>query len=132
MEKMKFATREEWSKMLEEEDAYYDRTGDFYLKLIASCTEIDGKLYSTWEDTRNGNCYATPTTKTVHMGFNSNDDGKLEEFIANVEKYGECEASYGVTGRTMHEILAHRLATELPQYEFEIGYNYKCIARKRK
>ena len=131
MENVKILTKEEWNEMLEAENVYYDKTNKWYIEAVEREREIDGKLYNIEKDTRNGNLYAAPTIKTVHMGFNSNEAGKVEEFISIVEKYGECKASWGVTGRTMHEILADRLAKELPQYEFEIGYNYHCIGRKK-
>lgn len=131
MENTKIITKEEWREMAREEIKYFDKTGKWYTETVEFETEIDGKLYTIQKDTRNGNIYAVPTTKSVHMGFNSNEEGKVEEFVSFVEKYGECQASWGVTGRTMHEILAQRLAKELPQYEFEIEYNYHCVGRKK-
>ena len=131
MENTKIITKEEFTKMTSEELKYNDKTGRWYIDTVVYEKEIDGKLYTIYKDTRNGNHYAVPQVKTIHMGFNSNEEGKLEEFIATIEKYGACQASWGVTGRTMHEILASQLAKELPQYDFEIGYNYLCVGRKR-
>lgn len=131
MEKLKFITKDEWREISREEFEWHDKTGKWYIDTVEFEKEIDGKLYTIQKNTRNGDIYAVPTMKTVHMGFNSNEEGKVEEFIATVEKYGECKASWGVTGRTMHEILAQRLAKELPQYEFEIRYNYHCVGRKK-
>lgn len=131
MENIKIITKEEWKEMANEEIKHFNKTDKWYFDTVEHEKEIDGKLYTIQKDTRNGNLYAAPTTKSVHMGFNSNEAGKLEEFISIVEKYGECKARWGVTGRTMHEILAQRLAKELPQYEFEIEYNYHCIGRKK-
>lgn len=93
--------------------------------------EIDGLLYHTYVDTRNGKEYAVREIRTVHMGFNSNDEGKVEELIEIVEREGACNASWGVTGRTMHCVLAGQLAEQLPQYRSEIGYNYKCTFYKK-
>ena len=130
MENTKIITNEEFKEMSKGEIEHFDKTGRWWFDTVNFQAEIDGKLYTILIDTRNNNKYAVPTMKTVHMGFNSNEEGKLEEFIETVEKYGECKASWGVTGRTMHEILAERLAKELPQYEFEIEYNYHCVGRK--
>lgn len=131
MENVKIITREEWKEMTRGEIEYYDKTGRWWFDTVNFEKEIDGNLYTIQKDTRNDSLYAVPTMKSIHMGFNSNEEGKLEEFIATIEKYGECKASWGVTGRTMHEILASRLAKELPQYDFEIEYNYHCVGRKK-
>jgi hypothetical protein len=131
MKDVKIVTKEEWKEMTKGEIEYYDKTGRWWFDTVEFEKEIDGNLYTIQKDTRNDNLYAVPTMKSIHMGFNSNEEGKLDEFVATVEKYGECKASWGVTGRTMHEILAERLARELPQYEFEIEYNYHCVGRKK-
>ena len=88
---------------------------------------------------KTGTTYVLPgkEEKQVNMGFNtSRYDGEhwnnaVRKFKDAVERYGIASASWGVTGRTLHQILAYELADALPDYEFEIGYNYKCIARKR-
>lgn len=126
MEKMKFVTEEEMNDLLEREF----ESGKDYMDWKKS-TEIDGLLYSIYKDKRNGMLYAARATRTVHMGFNSNEDGKLEELVDIVEREGACYASWGVTGRTMHEILAQRLSDELPQYDFDIGHNYRCLVSKK-
>lgn len=93
--------------------------------------EINGREYSVLKNRRTKEEFAAPHTRSVHMGFNSNEPGKVEEFIAIVEREGACHASWGVTGRTMHLILANQLAASLPQYDWEIGYNYHCKATKK-
>ena len=93
--------------------------------------EYNGKEHSVFQRKRTKELFAYPITRTVHMGFNSNEDGKVEEFIEIVEREGACKASWGVTGRTMHQILAGQLADSLPQYDWEIGYNYHCMATKK-
>lgn len=112
--------------MFEEEE----NSGRDYLT-SGSQFQIDGLTYVPWIDTRTGKRYAARHTPTIHMGFNSNEPGTIERLIEVVEREGECKASWGVTGRTMHGILAEALKRELPQYDFEIGYNYQCIVRKR-
>lgn len=126
MEKMKFITGEEMSAMFKQEA----ESGREYLDW-EKMEEIDGLLYSVYRDRRNDEVYAARQTRTVHMGFNSNEEGKVDELVAIVEREGSCKASWGVTGRTMHEILAHRLSSELPQYDFDIGHNYHCLVSKR-
>lgn len=90
--------------------------------------------------------------KTVHMGLNTEPTFKLppsletfseeqqtwwkkEVDYANslkdeIEKVmaedGECSLSWSCTGRTRHEMHASQWARALPQYDFEIGYNYVC------
>ena len=119
-------SKETWYEMLEAEE----KSGRDYLGYLRF-EESDGLLYEVWQDTRTGKEYAVRKSRSVNMGFNSNEEGKVDEFIAIVEREGECYALWGVTGRTMHQILAEQLARELPQYEFEIGYNYHCLARKK-
>ena len=123
---MNIIEREQLCEMLRAEE----RTGREYLEPVRK-VEAGGLLYGIWRDRRTGKEYAVREIRSVSMGFNSNEAGKVDEFVAIVEREGECKARWGVTGRTMHEILAHQLAKELPQYEFEIGYNYHCVARKK-
>lgn len=93
--------------------------------------EINGREFSVLKNKRTNEEFAYPHTRTVHMGFNSNEDGKVEEFVGIVEREGSCMATWGVTGRTMHQILAGQLADQFPEYEWEIGYNYHCKATKK-
>lgn len=93
--------------------------------------EVEGFLYELYEDTRTGKRYAVRMIRTVHMGFNSNEDGKVEELVSVIEREGTCKASWGVTGRTMHLMLANKLAEMLPQYDWDIDYDrYHCQGMK--
>ena len=126
MENYTIISREQLNELLEAEE----KSGRDFLDWNGY-KDFDGKMYcSIWKDTRTGTEYAVKALKSVHMGFNSNEEGKVEELIRTVEQYGEASASWGVTGRTMHSILAEKLADELPQYRFEIGYNYQCDVYK--
>ena len=122
---MNVITKEKLTILLEEEE----RSGRQFIYWEGD-KEVDGGLYSFWSDKRTGETFAVREIRTVSMGFNSNDPGKEEEFAAIVEREGACKASWGVTGRTMHQILARKLAEKMPQYRFEIGYNYDCAAYK--
>ena len=94
--------------------------------------ECEGLLYNFYVDNRTGKQYAVRESRTVHMGFNSNEDGKIDELIGIVEREGGCKASWGVTGRTAHVILAKKLQELLPQYDFEIDYDsYLCVVTKK-
>lgn len=126
MSKFKIITEEQWCSMSEQEL----RSGREYLHWDGY-EERDGLLFSVYLDKRLGKRYGVRTVRSVHMGFNSNEEGKVEEFVAIVEREGACKATWGVTGRTMHQILAGQLAKLLPQYEWEIGYNYECKATRR-
>lgn len=90
----------------------------------------DGLQYHIWKDRRNGKKYAVRQISTVYFGLNDIPKHKVNEFCEIVEKEGACNASWDCTGRTLHLSLANQLAKMLPQYEFEVGYNYKCIAHK--
>lgn len=126
MAKTEIISHERLNEILEKEEA----TGRELLDILGN-REIDGRLYSMWKDKATGTEYAVPEVRTVHMGFNSNEPGKLEEFVEIVEREGSCNASWGVTGRTMHGILGHQLAKQLPQYDWIIDDNYFCRAKKR-
>ena len=126
MAKVEFITKERLNELFDMEE----KTGRNILDILGD-RDIDGRLYSVWQDIRTGVEYAVPEVRTVHMGFNSNEPGKLEEFVSIVEREGSCNASWGVTGRTMHNILGHQLAQQLPQYDWIIDDNYFCRAKKR-
>lgn len=107
-------------------------SGQESLEIVCFSKEIDGRQYSIWRDVGTGEEYAVRDVRTVYMGFNSNEEGKVDEFIDIVEHEGACYASWGVAGRTAHKTLALKLEAQLPQYEFEIDYDlYRCLARKR-
>lgn len=126
MEKMTLITKEKLNDLFKQEEA----SGQEYLDREKQI-EIDGLLYSAYRDKRTNELYAVWEIRTVHMGFNSNEEGKVDELVVIVEREGSCKVSWGVTGRTMHEILAHGLKAELPQYDFDIGHNYHCLVSKR-
>ena len=126
MKALKIIPMSELESMLEQEE----RVNGNYLKLEGE-QEVDGLLCIVYEDIRTHTRYASREIRTIHMGFNYNEEGKVEEFVAVVEREGACHASWGVTGRTMHMILAGQLADSLPQYDWEIGYNYLCKATKK-
>lgn len=60
-----------------------------------------------------------------------------EELVQAVKEllaqHAEVEVSFSVTGRTMHQILAHQLYSKLSHndYDAEITYNYGCKLRKK-
>ena len=108
-----------------------EKTGKEFLEWLRE-EEHNGLLYSVYVDKRNGNQYEVQKARTVHMGFNSNEEGKLDELVEIVESEGICNASWGVSGRTAHVLLAQKLEKLLPQYEFEIDYDmYRCTVKKR-
>jgi hypothetical protein len=123
---MTIITNEQINQLLEEEE----KRGRDFLDIVGY-EEHDGLLYTHWLDTRHGKHYFVRRERDVHMGFNDSPAEKVDEVRRIVEKEGVCHASWGVTGRTMHSILASQLAQKLPEYEFEIGYNYECRITKR-
>lgn len=74
---------------------------------------------------------------TIHMGLNTSKsdgdlwDSKVNEVRKAVEEVGIASASWGCTGRTLHHILACQLQEALPEYDFDITYNYGCKIKKR-
>ena len=125
-EQLNIVTREE----ADERFAAEHKSGRWYIEYAGEC-EANGLLYHIYRDGRNGYEFALRQVRTVHMGFNSNEPGTLERFVEIVEREGSCNASWGVTGRTMHSILGHQLAALLPQYDWTIGGNYECRATKQ-
>ena len=123
---MKITTSDKINELLEEEE----RTGELLIDLVGE-KEKDGLLYTHWRDVRNGADYLVRKERTVHVGFNDTPPEKEEEIKRILESEGVCHASWGVTGRTMHSILAANLAQKMPEYQFEIGSNYKCRITKR-
>lgn len=123
---MKIITNERLNELLREEE----ESGREFIEWLGH-KEQDGLLYSHWLDKRFGIHYLKREARTVHMGFNDSPIEKIEEVRRIVEDEGMCEAKWGVTGRTMHSILAHQLSEKLPEYQFDIGYNYECKISKR-
>lgn len=57
---------------------------------------------------------------------------KVEEFRQAVEEHGEARASWSCMGRTRHQLHSNQLASELPQFKFDIRYDsYWCTAKKK-
>lgn len=128
MECYSVITKRKLNSLLKEEE----KAGKEFIEWI-KLEECEGLLYNFYIDKRTGKQYAIRESRTVHMGFNSNEDGKIDELIEIVEREGGCKASWGVTGRTAHELLAQKLRDLLPQYDFEIDYDmYLCIVMKKK
>jgi hypothetical protein len=123
---MTITTNDFINNLLEEEE----RRGRDFLDIIGY-EEHDELLYTHWLDTRTKQHYLVRRERDVHMGFNDSPADKIEEVRRIVEKEGVCHASWGVTGRTMHSILAAQLAQKLPEYDFAIGDNYECRITKR-
>ncbi len=126
MEHITIITNRKLNAMLEAEE----QSGRIRLEWCGE-RDYEGHLYTVYKDEPTGKLYGVPTVRTVHMGFNSNDEGKVEEFVSIVEREGACQASWGVTGRTKHLYLANQLAKSLPQYEWELSENYGCKAMKK-
>ena len=124
---MEIITQENLNALLEEEE----RCRGEFISFLGYRRE-GLKVFSIWRDERTGKEYAKPEVTLVHMGFNSNEDGKVEELIAVIESNGIARASWGVMGRTQHMMLAQSLEKLLPQYDFEIEYDrYLCLVKKR-
>ena len=54
-----------------------------------------------------------------------------EEIHKIMEEDGACRLSWSCTGRTRHEMHAQQWAAALPEYDFQIGYNYECVVTKK-
>ena len=119
----KVITKEQLNELLESTHREYEIE-------YSTGIEVDGLRYSMWKDNRDGKEYAVREYRTVYFGLNSIPQDKVDEFIAIVEREGGCCASWDCTGRTLHHALACDLQRMLPQYEFEVGYNYRCFAQK--
>lgn len=48
-----------------------------------------------------------------------------------IEEDGACRLSWECSGRTRHQMHAEQWENALPEYKFEIGYNYECKVNKR-
>ena len=65
-------------------------------------------------------------------GENQEETNRLVKLIADgVEKEGEVFLSWSCEGRTRHFWQSEQWESNLPQYDFEIGYNYYCKVTKR-
>ena len=124
---MKVLTNEQLAQLYKEAE----RIGKNFIKWERTEEGANGRAYNVYKDTRNGEFFEVVVVRSVHIGFNTNNPDKVAELVAIVEREGVCDAYWGVTGRTMHSILAERLAKELPQFNCEIGYNYLCRFTKK-
>lgn len=120
-------TREELAALFEEQE----RTRSDYMDYQETVEGEDGRLYTVYEDMRTGEKVAAWYPRTVHFGLNAIPAHKVQELIEIVEREGGARASWSCDGRTRHQMLANRLAKLLPQYHFDIGYNYKCEVSKK-
>lgn len=68
--------------------------------------------------------------KTIYTD-NYVSDQLIEEVKEALKEYDTVEVSFDVTGRTMHQMLSNQLANRMPEYEFEIDYNYICIVKNK-
>ena len=67
--------------------------------------------------------------KTIYTD-NRVSDNLIQEVKEALKEYDTVEVSFDVTGRTYHEMLSNQLADKMPEYKFEIGYNYLCRITK--
>lgn len=107
------------------------RTEREFVKYLWRLLSEDGSVYNIWQDTRTGEEFAVWEPRTVHFGLNSIPEDKVQELVEIVESEGEASASWGCDGRTLHQMLANQLARMLPQYHFDIGYDYRCNVSKK-
>lgn len=105
---------------------------DIQNKAFESLNEHDSDyLYDIlWESHK----YVIP--QTVHMGLNTIKGDPNWELLKSqirdiVERDGICQASWSCDGRTRHMWQSQILESDMTEYDFEIGYNYKCEIRKR-
>lgn len=68
--------------------------------------------------------------KTIYTN-NRVSDQLIEEVKEALKEYDTVEVSFDVTGRTMHQMLSNQLADKMPDYKFEIDYNYVCIVKNK-
>ena len=132
MAEPKIITKEELQALFDDEAAWKKRNNSSRDVIdYDGSAEINGHPHALYTDQRNGKQYAVRTIRDLYMGFNSNEGDNVQKFVEIVEREGAAKAYWGVTGRTRHVILANQLKAQLPQYQFEIGYDsYLCVARK--
>ena len=68
--------------------------------------------------------------KTIYTE-NYISDSLVEEVKEALKQYDQVEVSFDVTGRTLHQLLSVQLSEKMPEYDFEIGYNYLCIIKNK-
>lgn len=123
MDSISIISKAKLSKILDEEERTKKNLIDYY-----KMQEVEGLLYSIWTDKATGNKYAVREFRCVTIGFNTIEEDKVEKFKDIMKREGACKASWGCTGRTLHQMLANQLAKRFPEYRWEIGYNYECTA----
>ena len=123
--KAKVISREWFLNKIHEEEIRHMEILKFH-----GSVESRGLSYSVYTDLDTRKLVALYKRKKLHMGFNDTPDEKIKEFVDIIEREGACDASWGVTGRTYHMILANQLKDRLPDYHWEIGDNYECSAFK--
>ena len=52
-----------------------------------------------------------------------------DEIVKALLVDGEVSLSWSCSGRTSHQMHAMHWAEAMPEYEFDIGYNYECVVR---
>jgi len=119
-------TKEELNAIYEEGE----RVGKELVEWLEFREGDDGRQYDLFLDKRKKTKFAVWRPRTVFFGLNTIPEDKLQEFVELVEREGGARACWTCDGRTLHQILANQLATKLPQYRFDIGYNYHCFAYK--
>ena len=68
--------------------------------------------------------------KTIYTD-NYVSDKLIEEVKEALKEYDTVEVSFDVTGRTMHQMLSIQLSEKMPEYNFEIDYNYICLIKNK-
>jgi hypothetical protein len=124
---MRTATKAELYDYYAEEE----RTGRDFIEWERNEEGSDGRLYTVYKNTKNGEMFKVVTVRSVHIGFNSHEPEKVAKLIEIVEREGACEARWGVTGRTAHALLAEELSEKLPQFNCKITYNYGCTFTRK-
>lgn len=122
----KLITREELQALFDEQQD----VGREFIDFLRRTKSEDGSTYDIWQDKRTGETFAVWQPRTVYFGLNDIPEEKVQELIRIVEREGEARASWSCDGRTRHQMLACQLARMLPQYSFDIGYDYRCNVSK--
>ena len=68
--------------------------------------------------------------KTIYTDNGVSND-LIEEVKEALKEFDIVEVSFDVTGRTMHQLLSRQLADKMPEYDFEIDYNYVCLVKNK-
>lgn len=68
--------------------------------------------------------------KTIFCS-NCVDDDLIQEVREEMKHNDRVDVCFNVIGRTLHQMLSYQLAEKLPEYNFDIEYNYKCTITKK-